>query len=62
MVAVAVYGAAKVFELLDAPILACGSIVSGHTLKHLTAAASGGVIAWMLATRRPYPTPEGAPS
>ena len=34
-VTVAVYGLAKVFELLDAPILAMGSVVSGHTLKHL---------------------------
>ncbi|HEY7402866.1 MAG TPA: alkaline phytoceramidase [Candidatus Angelobacter sp.] len=29
--------AAKVFELLDKPIFALGGIVSGHTLKHLSA-------------------------
>ena len=29
--------AAKVFELLDKPIFGLGSVVSGHTLKHLSA-------------------------
>ena len=29
--------AAKVFELLDKPIYGLGGIVSGHTLKHLSA-------------------------
>ncbi|HKD80379.1 MAG TPA: alkaline phytoceramidase [Candidatus Angelobacter sp.] len=29
--------AAKIFELLDKPIFALGGIVSGHTLKHLSA-------------------------
>jgi len=29
--------AAKIFELLDRPIYSLGSIVSGHTLKHLSA-------------------------
>jgi len=29
--------AAKIFELLDRPIYALGGIVSGHTLKHLSA-------------------------
>ena len=38
---VAVYGLAKVFELLDGPILAMGSVVSGHTLKHLAAGGRG---------------------
>src|SRR5262249_6508426 len=37
--AIAVAGnvAAKIFELLDKPIFALGGIVSGHTLKHLSA-------------------------
>lgn len=34
------YAFAKVLELLDAQILAVGRIVSGHSLKHIVAAAS----------------------
>jgi YHS domain-containing protein len=52
---VAVYGLAKVFEVLDGPIFAMGSVVSGHTLKHLAAGTAGYVIVWMLTTRRPVP-------
>lgn len=37
--ALALYGVAKVFEALDRPIYALGEIVSGHTLKHVAAAA-----------------------
>jgi hypothetical protein len=37
VIAVAGNVAAKVFELLDKPIYALGGIVSGHTLKHLSA-------------------------
>lgn len=37
VIAVAGNIAAKVFELLDKPIFALGGIVSGHTLKHLSA-------------------------
>ncbi len=48
----AAYLAAKVFETFDREIfdLLAGT-VSGHTLKHLAAAASGAVIAFMLAHR-----------
>jgi hypothetical protein len=35
------YVLAKVLELLDKPIFHVGHIVSGHTLKHLAAAAAG---------------------
>ena len=52
---IAVYGLAKVLELLDGPIFALGSAVSGHTLKHLAAGAAGYVIVRMLTTRRPSP-------
>ncbi len=52
MATVAIYGIAKLFEVLDAPILGLGEILSGHTLKHLTAAAAGAVIVWMLRARR----------
>jgi hypothetical protein len=37
VIAVCANIAAKLFELLDAPIFATGGIVSGHTLKHLSA-------------------------
>jgi predicted membrane channel-forming protein YqfA (hemolysin III family) len=44
IVALALYGVAKLLEVADAPVLhALG--VSGHTLKHLVAAAS---IAWLV--------------
>jgi DNA-binding FrmR family transcriptional regulator len=33
-----IYGAAKLFEVLDGPIFSMGHLLSGHTLKHLTAA------------------------
>jgi hypothetical protein len=42
--------AAKIFELLDAPIYQLGGIVSGHTLKHLS--ASLGFIPLVLLVRR----------
>jgi hypothetical protein len=40
-VVVAFYALAKVFEAADHQIFSVGQIVSGHTLKHLAAAASG---------------------
>jgi hypothetical protein len=50
---VALYGLAKVFELLDARIFSLGGVVSGHTLKHVAAALSGYWVWRMLVTRRP---------
>ncbi len=48
----AAYLAAKLFETFDAEIFGLlGGMVSGHTLKHLAAAASGAVVAFMLARR-----------
>lgn len=44
------YLGAKVTETLDAPILAAIG-VSGHTVKHLLAAAGVGVLAWAIARR-----------
>ena len=40
LIAGGLYLVAKVFEFLDAPVFAAGDIVSGHTLKHLFAAAA----------------------
>ena len=53
----AVYMAAKLFELLDAQIYTLGHIVSGHTLKHLTAAAGAYLILDMLRKRSVAPQP-----
>lgn len=56
LAAAALYAAAKAFEALDAAVLAAGGIVSGHTLKHLLAAAAGWRILRMLLTRHPTPS------
>jgi hypothetical protein len=40
VIAAALYALAKLLEFLDGAIYSAGSIVSGHTLKHLAAAAA----------------------
>lgn len=50
-----VYLLAKVFETADRQIYSLGHIVSGHTLKHLAAAAAGYWIIRMLRLREPIP-------
>jgi hypothetical protein len=50
------YVLAKVLETLDRPIFGAGHLVSGHTLKHLAAAAAGYWILRMLQKRRPLPS------
>lgn len=52
----ALYALAKVFEVFDENIYALGRIVSGHTLKHLIAAAATYWILQMLLKRRPLAT------
>jgi hypothetical protein len=47
------YGLGKLCELSDARIFSLGSVVSGHTLKHLAAALSGYWLWRMLVKRRP---------
>lgn len=47
------YALAKLLEFLDEKIYQIGSIVSGHTLKHLAAAAAGFAILRLFQTRRP---------
>lgn len=53
------YGVAKVLEAADAEVLAGSGVVSGHTLKHVVAAAGiaclAAEIAWR--TRAPAPAP-----
>ena len=53
--AVALYGLAKVLELYDAQIYSFGHVLSGHTLKHLAAAAGGFMILKLFENRRPIP-------
>lgn len=45
---VGAYVAAKLFEAADRQIFALGNVVSGHTLKHLAAAAGAGIVIAML--------------
>ena len=47
------YALAKVLEYFDRPIFATLHIVSGHTLKHLAAAAAGYCILRMVQKRQP---------
>jgi hypothetical protein len=56
-IVVAFYALAKVLETFDRPIFAAAHIVSGHTLKHLAAAAAGYCILRMLQKRRPLVLP-----
>ena len=53
VIVVVIYGLAKVFELLDVRLLSLGSLVSGHTCKHLAAALSGYWLWRMLVKRKP---------
>ena len=52
-IVVGLYALAKALETFDRPIFAVGHFVSGHTLKHLAAAAAGYCILRMLQKRRP---------
>jgi predicted membrane channel-forming protein YqfA (hemolysin III family) len=52
---VAVYGVAKLFELGDGVVFGLGHVVSGHTLKHLTAAGAAYGIVRMLERRMARP-------
>jgi len=49
------YVLAKLLETFDRPIFAALHVVSGHTLKHLAAAAAGYCILRMLQKREPFP-------
>jgi tryptophan-rich sensory protein len=52
-VVVGLYALAKALESLNKPIFAAGHIVSGHTLKHLAAAAASYWILRMVERRQP---------
>jgi hypothetical protein len=51
-IVVGLYALAKVLELLDKPIFSVGQVISGHTLKHLAAAAAGYWLLRMLQKRQ----------
>jgi Ceramidase len=53
LIAAALYGSAKLFEFTDYPIYSLGHLLSGHTLKHLSAAAACFVILRYFELRRP---------
>ncbi len=50
---IVIYGAAKLFEILDGAIFSMGHVLSGHTLKHLTAALAAWWLLRGLDVRRP---------
>jgi hypothetical protein len=56
----AIYGAAKAFEQLDGAIYSMAHVLSGHTLKHLTAALAAWWLLRGLETRRPAAAKEAA--
>jgi hypothetical protein len=53
LIAVGLYALAKLFEFTDYQIYSFGNLLSGHTLKHLAAAAACFVILRHLELRRP---------
>jgi len=58
IVAAVLYLLAKLFEYLDVAIYSIGHLVSGHTLKHLAAAAACFTILLYFQTRRPIASAE----
>ena len=60
VVVAGLYVLAKITETADRQIFAFGHVVSGHTIKHLTAAAAGLWILRMLQKRRPMEQPGSA--
>ncbi len=53
LIAAGLYALAKVFEFTDDPIFALGHLISGHTLKHLAAAAACFAVLRHFQIRRP---------
>src|SRR5499427_5829417 len=56
----ALYALAKLFEFADEPIYSIGKLLSGHTLKHLAAAAACFAILRYFQVRRPIAEVGGA--
>jgi hypothetical protein len=60
-VVVGFYVLAKALETFDRPIFAAAHLVSGHTLKHLAAAAAGYCILRMIRNRQPVGAKSSGP-
>jgi len=56
VMALSLYALAKVLEFYDGSIFSAGAILSGHSLKHLAAAAAGMAILRLFQTRQPIGT------
>ena len=56
------YALAKALETFDKPVFAALHVVSGHTLKHLAAAAAGYCILRMLQKRKPVTIVSSSPA
>jgi hypothetical protein len=54
------YALAKLFELYDNAVYSAGGILSGHTLKHLAAAAACGALLRYFQKRQPITVPNVA--
>jgi hypothetical protein len=61
LIAAAFYALAKLFEFYDGAIYSAGSILSGHTLKHLAAAAACVAILRYFQKRQPIVVSDAAP-
>ncbi len=57
LVVIALYGLAKVFEILDGPVYHAGHLLSGHTLKHLLGALAAWVFLRMIRRRQTLVAP-----
>src|SRR3974390_1466263 len=60
LLAAMLYGLAKLFEFYDSAIYSAGAILSGHTLKHVAAAAACGALLRYFQTRQPIAVPNAA--
>jgi len=60
VIAAAFYALAKLFEFYDGAIYSIGALLSGHTLKHLAAAAACLAILRYFQKRRPIAVPDAA--
>jgi Ceramidase len=60
LIAAILYGLAKLFEFYDSAIYSAGVILSGHTLKHIAAAAACGALLRYFQKRQPIAVPNAA--
>jgi Ceramidase len=60
LIAAMLYALAKLFEFYDSAIFSAGTILSGHTLKHFSAAAACGVLLRYFQKRKPITIPNAA--